>query len=387
MSSKKSKGGKSGGIAGLIAFAFFLGVVYTGWRIHKTGALFDQSNLSGQFEIQVNEILSNHHISEKDILKELRIERKKNFPVPVLWIETEKEIFLPKKIPVESLIKEIKKSAEEINFKFLKQETGNGQTVLEIGKPGQVFQRIVFLGAISKERRVAIVIDDIAGRKNDLEKLDDFFSLQIPITFAVLPMEHLSRETSEKIKKKGHEVILHQPMEPEDMAHNNPGKAAILSTMSAIQIGEKFEKNLKTVPYASGISNHMGSRFTADEKAMHSLFSAIQKIKSGDGLRPFFFFDSYTSAKTVSAKVSLKTKVKILRNEIFLDGIDEPDAMMKQLDYLRKMALKDGSAIAIGHIQKKNMVSSLKKMMPKFKKDGIKFVYLSEFLNNKRSGR
>jgi len=35
-------------------------------------------------------------------------------------------------------------------------------------------------------------------------------------------MEHLSRETAEKIKKNGHEVILHQPMEPEDMAHNNP---------------------------------------------------------------------------------------------------------------------------------------------------------------------
>jgi len=170
MTSKDSKGRKkSGGVTGLIVFVVFLGVIYIGWRLYKTGALFDQSDLSGQFEIQVNEILSNHQITEKDILKEVRIERKKKFPIPVLWIETEREIFLSQKIPIETVLKEIKKAAEGMQFKILQQESHHGQIVLEIGKTEQVFQRIVFFMTISKERRVAIVIDDIAGRKTDLE--------------------------------------------------------------------------------------------------------------------------------------------------------------------------------------------------------------------------
>ena len=72
-----------------------------------------------------------------------------------------------------------------------------------------------------------------------------------------------------------------------------------------------------------------------------------------------------------------------LQNDVFLDGSDREEDISKQLDALRSQAKKWGSAVGIGHIQRKYLTQALRKAIPGFKKSGVRFVPLSEILPKK----
>lgn len=390
----------------IAGFLLLLGLIYLGWQYYWKGILIDESKLSGEIESAVNDVLSRHGVQDSYVLKTRRMEQKENWPVPTSWIKTEREIFLPGEIAVSSISKDIKQTATrfKINFSTVsssaspplhdKAEQDSRRFVVELRKKNRVFQRLIFLTgdikslsflgreAGSKKFQVAIVIDDVAGRPSDLESLEKFFSLGIPITYAVLPMEKLSRRTAEKIWQSGNEVIVHQPMEPEDLSHNNPGKAALMVRMRPREIKQKILANFKNVPYAVGVSNHMGSRFTADLRGMNTLFLFLKKQKAKSNQSPVFFFDSYTSSKTVGGKVAEKVDLKYLRNDLFLDLVDDVPHILKQTEVLMIEAKKKGTATAIAHIQRKFMVEALQQAIPKFKKEGIEFVHLSQLIAN-----
>jgi polysaccharide deacetylase 2 family uncharacterized protein YibQ len=208
------------------------------------------------------------------------------------------------------------------DLNFWAGEPGADPRLVEVEKSGRTYQRLIFSSnalrrvdrkGTGKAGRVAIVIDDIAGRPTDLAKLDEFLALDIPITYAVLPRERLTRTVSEKIHRAGDQIIVHQPMEPEDLAHNNPGKAALLNKMSASEIEGKVRDCFKTVPHAVGLSNHMGSHFTADAHVMEPLLKAVKGMKTAGGA-PVFFFDSHTARKPVAEDLarSLRRSMDLL---------------------------------------------------------------------------
>ncbi len=59
--------------------------------------------------------------------------------------------------------------------------------------------------------KVAIVIDDFG---NNMKGTDKMLSLPIPLTVAVMPFLPSTKEDAIAAHKKGHEVIIHMPMEP-----------------------------------------------------------------------------------------------------------------------------------------------------------------------------
>ncbi|MEZ4576956.1 MAG: divergent polysaccharide deacetylase family protein [Desulfobacterales bacterium] len=58
---------------------------------------------------------------------------------------------------------------------------------------------------------LAIIIDDFGY---DLEMAKKFLALDPNLTCAVLPHSVYFRQIAELARKSGHEVMLHQPMEP-----------------------------------------------------------------------------------------------------------------------------------------------------------------------------
>ncbi|OGR51322.1 MAG: hypothetical protein A3I11_07310 [Elusimicrobia bacterium RIFCSPLOWO2_02_FULL_39_32] len=369
----KASKGVLDGFTSLLFLLFLVLFSFYGWRYYKTGVLNDQSKLSGEFESALNKSLSEFGIKDSTVRKVVRKEQKKFRPLSTSWIETDREFLLPLNFSLKHLIQKIEPIQSQFKMQLLSQKRLPHQLILEYGRKEQVFQRLrLFLKEIPPAK-VALVIDDVGGRDRDLKSLEDFFSLGIPITYAVLPGEKLSKAVSEKIVKNGDEIIVHQPMEPEDLAHNDPGAAALFNKMSDREIKEKMKKNFSSVPFAKGVSNHMGSRFTGDPRAMRALLESIKEMK-------LFFFDSRTTQKIVSNKIAGKIELKLLVNDIFLDNEDQTNYIQKQLELLKSLALKNGSASAIGHCQRKVLVETLKNKIPEFKKEGIEFVYLSQLI-------
>ena len=115
--------------------------------------------------------------------------------------------------------------------------------------------------------RVALVIDDWGYNLNNVDLLR---TIDIPITLAVLPNLKHSKEIAKEARFRNREIILHMPMEPES-SFIRLERYTITADMGGEEIASIFDRALDSVPGAKGVSNHMGSRFTADSRAMNIL--------------------------------------------------------------------------------------------------------------------
>ncbi|MEK6531734.1 MAG: divergent polysaccharide deacetylase family protein [Deltaproteobacteria bacterium] len=216
---------------------------------------------------------------------------------------------------------------------------------------------------------VAIVIDDMGG---DMGKLRELIGVGSPITFAVLPNLGLSEEVAEEAHKKGYEVIMHLPMEPKDISAHDPGEGALLTNMTEKEVRDGFEQNLRSVPHAVGVNNHMGSRFTENEALMRAVLVAVRG-------KELFFLDSKTTPDSVAKTLASEMGIKTEDRDVFLDNVQDAAYVKAQLQAAVKIARKRGSAIAIGHPYPET-IEALKKTVPELRRSGIDVVSLSHVL-------
>jgi uncharacterized protein len=192
--------------------------------------------------------------------------------------------------------------------------------------------------AAASSPRIALIIDDIGS---SIPRARDFLALGIPITFSILPQLPYSEFLAGEIDGEGHEIMLHQPMEP--YCHEiDPGPGAIFIAYKDPRIEDIVEKNLLQIPQAKGVNNHMGSRFTS---CSMKVAQALRIIKQKD----LFFVDSLTTAHSKAYQVAKRLHMRTAPRNVFLDDPPDLPDIRFQLRHLVRHALLYGSAIGIGH--------------------------------------
>ncbi len=189
-----------------------------------------------------------------------------------------------------------------------------------------------------KKPRIALIIDDIGFSET---RLDSFLEIGAPLTFSILPKLPMSAQLAEKIHREGHEVMLHQPMEPMD-PFVDPGPGALYVNDSPEKITEKVRENISETPFATGINNHMGSKFTACGKEMKKALAAVRE-------KGLFFIDSLTTSSSTGYSTARTMHISAFRRNVFIDNVQDEDFINHQLVKLKWLALKHGQAIGIGH--------------------------------------
>ncbi|HOH60638.1 MAG TPA: divergent polysaccharide deacetylase family protein, partial [Candidatus Cloacimonadota bacterium] len=121
---------------------------------------------------------------------------------------------------------------------------------------------------------VVIIIDDFGNSAGKL--LEDFADLPDEVVFAVLPdLPHT--ETAAKLAhRKGHEVIIHVPMQAEGNSVS-PGKKYIKAGMPESDIKEIMADFIAQIPMAIAANNHMGSAATANRETMNSVLHELKQ--------------------------------------------------------------------------------------------------------------
>ncbi len=216
---------------------------------------------------------------------------------------------------------------------------------------------------------VALIIDDIGFSPYRTRK---FLDLGIPITFSVLPRLRKSRDLAVRIHERGHEIMLHQPMEPSN-PKIDPGPGALYLGYSADRIGGVIEENLDTVPFAVGVNNHMGSKYTESQDEVKEVLSVI----NGDGL---FFVDSLTSSHSKAYETARRLHMPSACRNLFLDNSLDESAIRFQLRRLIGSAYKYGHAIGIGHPFPET-AEALGRFSGEFERYGVSLVYVSQVLS------
>ncbi len=216
--------------------------------------------------------------------------------------------------------------------------------------------------------KIAFVIDDVGYNQRQAELL---FSIDHPLTIAILPQLAHSKYFAEEGKKEGFDTILHQPLEPEN-PNVEPGPGLIKVDMSPEQIQEILEQNLATVPGVIGMNNHMGSRATRDKKIIDVL---AQKLKE----KNLFFLDSLTHSESIAHEVTVSLGVPTTKRDVFLDNEDVYEKVLERIKETADVAKQNGKAIAIGHIRK-NTLDAIKESIPKLEAEGFEITTVKELL-------
>lgn len=185
---------------------------------------------------------------------------------------------------------------------------------------------------------LAILIDDM-GYDQAIDNA--LLSLDAPVSFAFLPGAPHTKKLAGKAFQLGRDVLVHLPLEPLN-PKIDPGPGALRLDMAPDIILATLKKDLDAIPHAIGVNNHMGSRFTADRKAMELIMPEIKR-------RGLFFVDSKTTGGSVAYSIAREMGVPTAARDIFLDNDQDPAAIKKELRMAILLAKRGRGVIAIGH--------------------------------------
>lgn len=189
-------------------------------------------------------------------------------------------------------------------------------------------------------KHVAIVIDDFG---NGMKGTHEILSLPIPLTIAVMPFLSTTEHDAHLAHEKGHEVIVHLPMEPESGKKSWLGPGAITSDLSEKEIRKRVNEAIDAVPHAVGMNNHMGSKITADKRIMKMVLEECQK-------RGLYYLDSKTSSKSVVPMLAKEMGLPYLENQLFFDEEYSTSHIIRQANLLVNKLESVKEIIAIGHV-------------------------------------
>lgn len=219
--------------------------------------------------------------------------------------------------------------------------------------------------------RVALVIDDLGENYQSFRELQE---LGVPLTYALLPFRtHTAKIANEIHIHKSGDIILHVPLEPWNSENHAINHGTLLTSMTREELLEQLEKNIKAVPYVTGVSSHMGSKFTEDHDKMELMLGVLKE-------RGLFFLDSRTSKKSVGCILAKKMEVKTARRDLFIDNNHDQESVANQLQKIPPLAKKKGGRlVVIGHPYP-STISALKQHLPLLREQGVTIVPLSELV-------
>ncbi len=222
---------------------------------------------------------------------------------------------------------------------------------------------------------VAILIDDMGY---SIRMDNALLSLKAPLSFSFLPGAPHTTMMARKARHMGRDILVHLPLEPLN-PRINPGPGSLRLDMDPDTMLTILRRDLDAVPGATGVNNHMGSKFTANRKAMRFILTEIKR-------HDLFFVDSRTSKDSVAYATARSMGIPTAERSVFLDHDPRQEAIKKEVKRLIKLSRKRGQVLAIGH-PLPNTWKVLQEELPKISKE-VKLVPVHRILkyngNNKR---
>ena len=220
--------------------------------------------------------------------------------------------------------------------------------------------------------RIAIIIDDLGDNLvNGLRAV----RLSGDVTCAFLPFAPYTKGLARQAHFQDKEVMVHLPMDSLDDRHLGPGGLKV--GMLRDRFIKVLRADLKAVPYATGINNHMGSLLTQLPENMAWLMAELSH-------HPLYFVDSRTTNFTVAREYARLSGIPSQKRDVFLDNVQTRPAVIRQLRKVLAIAKAKGHALAIGHPYDVTL-DLLEESLPRLaREEGVEIVPVSRLLEGGR---
>lgn len=220
--------------------------------------------------------------------------------------------------------------------------------------------------------RVAIVFEHAGG---SLAELAPIYGMHQPFGLGIFPRMRYSAQIAREAESRGLTPVLHLPLEARHPADMGDVPGAVWVRMTDAQIRRVVEEDLASAVGVVGVSNHAGSRATADRRVM----AAVLRTVKAKGL---WFEENRTTPASVASDVAVHMGMRTVPVTTYLD--DPPVNIEGKVRALIATAQREGAAIAVGHITT-GTPQVVRRLLPEFRRAGVVFVPMTEFL--KEPGR
>ena len=214
---------------------------------------------------------------------------------------------------------------------------------------------------------ICLIIDDFGFSRNKI--VDDFFHINKNLSVAIIPGTPFSKSIAEYTDSLGIETIIHMPMESNDN-DNTKYPISLNEKLNASIVNNRIELAFNEIPTALGMSNHQGSKATANLQLMKNIARKLKKMDK-------FFLDSFTNPESRGYITMRRYGVPTQLRQVFLDHIDDSIQIKHNLDSLVNLSHDMDIVIGIGHV-KKITLDILKKEIPRLESEGYNFIPLSK---------
>lgn len=194
------------------------------------------------------------------------------------------------------------------------------------------------INAAAQESPIVVIIMDDLGNNHavGMRALD----LQGNLTYGILPNTPSAEVLARHAHASGKEVIVHAPMAS---VHSlNPGPGALSDQLDHSEFLTTVRGNIRAIPHARGLNNHMGSALTPIPEFMGLLMAVVAE-------NDLYFIDSRTTAATVAASVAEHFQIKHLSRDVFIDHDPSMKAIDAAFQRLLTLARRNGIAVGTAH--------------------------------------
>jgi len=158
------------------------------------------------------------------------------------------------------------------------------------------------------------------------------------VTFAFAPYGRDLQTMINAARKRGHEVILHLPMEPFGYPGVNPGPRTLLASAEPQDNLKNLKWMMSRFSGYSGVTNYLGAKFTTDGGALLPVFSQIKS-------RGLVYFDDSTNGETLTGSIARAVQLPKRTADIAINANGSFSAIQQSLTELEDMARRKGFAI------------------------------------------
>ena len=187
--------------------------------------------------------------------------------------------------------------------------------------------------------KIALVIDDMGVMR---ARTAQALALPGPLTLAWFPFAPDLPEQMATAAARGHEALLHMPMQANTDSLLQTGPDPLRVDLPAEENLARLRFAIGAVPGVVGLNNHMGSVATRDAALMDLM--ALQVRAHG-----MLFLDSVVVPHSVALTRAEAAGVPSAARDVFIDNTANPAVIRGQLADIEAFALRHGYAIGIGH--------------------------------------
>jgi polysaccharide deacetylase 2 family uncharacterized protein YibQ len=238
----------------------------------------------------------------------------------------------------EAIAKETRNAAINVDPRLV--DTSRHGPIPKVGndgaKPLDVYASASARNADRRVARIAVVVGGLgispATTSEAIAKLPE------TITLAFAPYGNDLPKLAARARGTGHEIMLQLPMEPFDYPDNDPGPQTLLANASREQNLDRLHWMMSRIQGYVGVTNYMGARFSATEKAFTPVVSDI-------GKRGLIYLDDGSSPRSIAAQSAKATNAAFLKADLVVDASPTWADIDAALAKLEVIAASKGFAI------------------------------------------